>query len=365
MPSPPATESLDGAHILVTGGAGFVGSHVAAGLAAGKGARVTALDNLWRRGSELKLDLLRAAGVTFVKGDVRNPDDLALGGSPIDVIVDCAAEPSVFAGRTDPARYVFDTNLGGTFNCIELARERKARVILLSTSRVYPIAPINSLSVDETGTRFVLRDSQPLEGASAAGIAESFPLAGARTLYGATKLASELMLEEYAAAYGVESTALRLGVISGPGQMGKAEQGVFCYWMARHVFGGELAYHGWGGAGKQVRDVVHVDDVLALVRTVLGSWSAVRGGTFNAGGGNANSLSLLETTALCAEITGKQLKIGSVPKTDISDVRTYVSDHAAITDATGWKPAKNPRAVLGDLFDWLRSDAERLRPYFT
>jgi CDP-paratose 2-epimerase len=139
---------------------------------------------------------------------------------------------------------------------------------------------------------------------------------------------------------------------------------VFCYWMARHLFGGGLAYHGWGGAGKQVRDVVHVDDVLELVRASLGAWSAVSARTFNAGGGTANTLSLIETTALCAEITGKKLALGSVAKTDISDVRAYVSDHAAITAAIGWKPVKNPRVVLGDLFDWLRSDAERLRPYF-
>ncbi len=357
--------SLNGAHILVTGGAGFVGSHIARSLAAISGARVTALDNLHRRGSELKLDALRAAGVNFVHGDVRMPDDLALDDGPIDVIVDCAAEPSVFAGRSGSPRYVLDSNLGGTLNCLEIARQRKSRVVFLSTSRVYPIAAINSLTVDETETRFVLRDSQSLPGASAAGIAESFPLAGARTLYGATKLASEMLIEEYLAAYALEATVLRLGVISGPGQMGKAEQGVFCHWMARHVFGGDLAYHGWGGHGKQVRDVVHIDDVVALVRSTLGAWSAVRGRTFNAGGGAKNSLSLRETTALCAEITGKSLNTGSVEKTDLSDVRTYVSDHSAITAATGWRPLKNPRLVLGDLFEWLRGDTERLRPYFT
>ena len=357
--------SLDGAHILVTGGAGFVGSHIATGLAGLDGVRVTALDNLRRRGSELKLESLKAAGVAFVHGDVRIADDLALNGAPVDVVVDCAAEPSVFAGRSGSPRYVLDSNLGGTLNCLELARQRGARVIFLSTSRVYPIAALNAMTVDEHESRFVLRASQPMAGASGAGVAESFPLAGARSLYGATKLASELMIEEYAAAYGCEAAVLRLGVIAGPGQMGKAEQGVFCHWMARHVFGGDLAYHGWGGAGKQVRDLVHVDDVVALTRTVLQSWAEVRGLTFNAGGGLANSLSLRETTALCAEITGRSVAPGSVIATDKSDVRVYVSDHAALTAATGWQPKKNPRAVLADIFDWLRSDATRLRAHFT
>ncbi len=365
MPNQPTTGSLDGAHILITGGAGFVGSHVALGLRAQSGARVTALDSLWRRGSELKVDMLRGAGVTFVQGDVRNPEDLSCGGDAIDIIIDCAAEPSVFAGRSGSARYVLDTNLGGTLNCLELARERNARLILLSTSRVYPMAALNALTVDETESRFELRARQDVAGASGAGVAESFPLAGARTLYGATKLASEMLIEEYAAAHGLEASVIRFGVISGPGQMGKAEQGVFGHWMARHLFGGELAYHGWGGAGKQVRDVVHVDDAVELVRTVLREWPAVRGRTFNAGGGAAHTLSLRETTALCAEITGNTLPLGSVEKTDMSDVRSYVSDHSAVTAATGWKPAKKPREVLADIYEWLRSDEARLRPYFT
>ena len=365
MPTQSAVAALDGAHVLVTGGAGFVGSHIAMALAANEGAQVTALDNLTRRGSELKVELLRASGVTFVNGDVRNADDLSLGGQSIDVIIDCAAEPSVFAGRSGSARYVFDTNLGGTFNCLELARERKARLLLLSTSRVYPMAALNAMLVDETATRFELCAKQELAGASGAGVAESFPLAGARTLYGATKLASELLIEEYAVAYGVESAVVRFGVIAGAGQMGKAEQGVFGHWMARHVFGGELAYHGWGGAGKQVRDVVHIDDAVELARTVLRAWHAVKGKIFNAGGGAANTLSLRETTALCAEITGKTLRLGSVEKTDMSDVRSYVSDHTAITAATGWRPAKDPRAVLTDTYEWMRADEARLRPFFT
>ncbi len=357
--------SLDGAHILVTGGAGFVGSHIAAGLAGLNGVRVTALDNLKRRGSELKLELLRAAGVTFVHGDVRIADDLALNGAAVDVIVDCAAEPSVFAGRSGSPRYVLDSNLGGTLNCLELARQRGARTLFLSTSRVYPIAALNAMTVEESESRFVLNASQPMPGASGAGVAESFPLGGARSLYGATKFASELMIEEYAAAYGCETAVLRFGVIAGPGQMGKAEQGVFCHWMARHVFGGDLAYHGWGGIGKQVRDLVHVADAVELTRAVLQSWEAVRGRTLNAGGGLANSLSLRETTALCAEISGKSVAPGSVSATDKSDVRVYVSDHAALTAATGWVPKRNPRAVLTDIFEWLRSDATRLRAHFT
>lgn len=195
---------MNGSTVLVTGGAGFVGSAVARRLSAPDvGARVIALDNLHRRGSELNVPLLADAGVEFVRGDVRNRDELAVGGRPIDLIVECAAEPSVLAGYDGGSRYVLDANLGGLMNCLELARERRARMIFLSTSRVYPVEQVNALAVHETATRFVLEDKQGVPGASAHGIAEDFPLSGVRTLYGATKLAGELLLAEYA-AYGVE-----------------------------------------------------------------------------------------------------------------------------------------------------------------
>ncbi|MBW7933317.1 MAG: NAD-dependent epimerase/dehydratase family protein, partial [Gemmatimonadaceae bacterium] len=148
---------LNGVSVLVTGGAGFVGSAIARRLAApAVGAHVVALDNLRRRGSELNVPLLQDAGVEFVRGDVRHPDDLALGGRPIDLIVECAAEPSVLAGYDGGSRYVVEANLGGVANCLELARERHAKVQFLSTSRVYPVARVNALAVREAETRFVL-----------------------------------------------------------------------------------------------------------------------------------------------------------------------------------------------------------------
>src|SRR5262245_57926619 len=117
---PSAAGSIDGAAILVTGGAGFVGSHVARALAAA-GGRVTALDNLRRRGSEFQAARLPAAGVKFVRGDVRSFDELSATAANVDIIVECAAEPSVLAGQGADARYALETNLGGTQNVLELA----------------------------------------------------------------------------------------------------------------------------------------------------------------------------------------------------------------------------------------------------
>ena len=165
--------------ILVTGGAGFVGSSLALFLKEGDpGLRVLALDNLRRRGSELNLQRLQAAGVEFVHGDIRNREDLELP-SKIDLVVECSAEPSVLAGLDSSPEFVLRTNLVGTLNLLEVCRRHDAGMIFLSTSRVYPIAALSSLALDEGPTRFEIASRQELGGVSTEGIAEAFPLAGA------------------------------------------------------------------------------------------------------------------------------------------------------------------------------------------
>ena len=259
-----------------------------------------------RRGSELNLPRLREAGVEFVHGDVREPDDLAAAGS-FDAMVECSAEPSVLAGFADTS-YSVQTNLVGAFNCLERAREENAFVVFLSTSRVYPVAPQLELALEEAETRFELAAEQPIAGAGPRGIAEDFPLPGARTLYGATKLSAELLIEEYADAFGLRAVVNRCGVIAGPWQMGKVDQGVFSWWLLSHHFGRPLTYIGFGGAGKQVRDLLHVDDLVDLVDEQLGDPERWSGSVANVGGGRECSLSLLETTVLCRELTGNEVR---------------------------------------------------------
>ncbi len=359
--------------ILVTGGAGFVGSCLALGLrrhfggmntdTAG-GARVIVLDNLKRRGSELNLPRLREAGVEFLHGDIRNPEDLEAAGA-VDLIVECSAEPSVLSGYGGSPAYVVNTNLTGSLNCFELARKHGAGIIFLSTSRVYPFAAINGLSYAEEATRFTLGPAQTLRGVSARGIGEDFPLEGPRSLYGATKLCSELMLREYQDMYGVKGVVNRCGVITGPWQMGKVDQGVVVLWVARHVYGGRLDYIGFDGHGKQVRDMLHVDDLLRLVLYEIDHLDDLTGKLFNVGGGPEVSASLLELTGLCREVTGNAIDIGSVPEDRPADIRLYITDNARVTQATGWRPQRNVRAIIEDIHAWIRDYREALRPILT
>lgn len=348
-------------HILVTGGAGFVGSTLALrARSAWPDATVTAFDNLRRRGSELNLPRLRAAGVQFVHGDIRTPSDLAPLGRDLDLLLECSAEPSVLAGYDGNPRYVIDTNLTGTVHCLEVAREAKAAVVFLSTSRVYPIAALNAIAVDEGPTRVQIAAAQTLPGITVAGLNEDFPLAGTRSIYGATKLASELLLAEYREAFGLRAIVNRCGVIAGPWQMGKVDQGVFSLWMARHLKGGALTYNGWNGLGKQVRDLLHVDDLADLIVRQVELLDGLDGSLFNVGGGPACSLSLQETTALCEQITGRTITITPQPDTRVADILLYVTDNARVTAATGWAPRRTAEQVLRDLHDWMVAHAPQL-----
>jgi CDP-paratose 2-epimerase len=339
--------------VLITGGAGFVGANLAVGLAARHpNDEVVALDNLKRRGSELNLPRLREAGVAFHHGDVRNLEDVLAVGE-IDAIVECSAEPSALAGIDGAPGYLVHSNLLGAYHCLELARRSRAQIVFLSTSRVYPVARLAAARFEEAETRFELADSQSIPRLSARGVTESFPLEGARTLYGASKLSAELLIAEYGDTYGVPAVIDRCGVIAGPWQMGKVDQGVFTYWLLAHYFGRELEYIGYGGEGKQVRDLLHVEDLVELIDEQLAAPERWAGVTVNVGGGPEVSLSLRETTDLCRELTGRAVPVRSANHDRPGDVRIYISDCARLHGLTDWRPKRDPRAILADTFNWL------------
>lgn len=346
--------------LLVTGGAGFVGSNVALHWKTRHPkSEVIAFDNLKRRGSELNLARLKDAGIRFEHGDVRSSADL-LGLPRIDALVECSAEPSVMAGYGAAARYVVDTNLIGTVNCLDLCARDKADVVFLSTSRVYPIEALNNAMELRDGA-FAPAPQAAVPGLSPAGLTEDFPLTGARSLYGATKLASELLIAEYAQSHGLRTVIDRCGVIAGPWQMGKTDQGFVLLWLGRHHWGLPLSYTGFGGIGAQVRDVLHIADVCDLATLQLENMDSVNGATFNAGGGRSNSAAMRKFTQLAQSITGRTIDIGSDMTDRPGDIKWYVTDHARLTAATGWSPRRDLETVFADSYAWLKQHEGQLR----
>lgn len=343
--------------ILITGGAGFVGSSLAVRIReADSAATVVAMDNLYRRGSELNLARLRAHGVRFHYGDVREAASFPAG--PFDLIIECSAEPSALAGLSGTPDYLVHSNLLGAYNCLERAREWRSAFVFLSTSRVYPIARLERHPWREENTRFAWTATE--SGISPGGVSERLPLDGARSLYGWTKYAAEQLVEEYRVAFGLQTIVNRCGMVAGPWQFGKVDQGVVSLWVQAHLFGRPLRYIGYGGTGKQVRDVLHVEDLADLIIEQLQDLPRWSGWVGNVSGGVENSISLTELTALCAEVTGRETPIESSARNRPADLRIYIGDCSELLSRTAWRPRRLLRRIVEDLSAWARDQRERL-----
>jgi CDP-paratose 2-epimerase len=355
--------------ILITGGAGFVGSSLSMLLRLEYPQwHVTAFDNLKRRGTELNLSHFKEIGVEFIHGDIRNRGDLEDLPRDYDIIIEASAEPSVHAGTGGRSPgYLIDTNMMGTLNCLEFGRRRSGGMIFLSTSRVYSIPVLKGLRLREAQTRFEPEENGQPYGFSGKGVTEELATVGSgfRSLYGTSKLASELFIEEYSANYNYPAVINRCGVIAGAGQFGKTDQGVFTLWVARHAFGGALSYTGFGGKGKQVRDLLHPRDLFALLKRQIERLSGFRGEVFCAGGGLEGSVSLLEYTELCRSITGNKIEISVSPGTADVDIPYFVMDYSKAENVFSWKPQMRPQDIVQDIFSWLKTNSRQLKPLLT
>ena len=229
---------------------------------------------------------------------------------------------------------------------------------------MYPIEAVNGLPFEEGPSRFRWLEDDAMPGFGREGIAETFPLSGRVSLYGATKLASELILQEYAYSYRMPLLINRCGVLTGPWQMGKVDQGVITFWVARHHLGMPLRYTGFGGLGKQVRDLLHVDDLFELLLRQfeqVGRWD---GRVYNVGGGLPVSTSLAELTETCREVTGRTVAVGAAPETASVDVRIYVTDaRRAMTDFD-WRPRRTTPIIVEGIHRWLCDNIAVLQPIF-
>lgn len=350
-------------NILITGGCGFIGSNLAITLKEkNKGYNIYVLDNLNRKGSEINVNRLKEAKIRFIRGDIRNTKDLAELPA-CDLIIDASAEASAVVGLKDSPWYILENNLIGTINCLEIAREMKAKFIFLSTSRVYPVKLLEQCTFIENATRFVWTDDQQLQGVSSNGISEKFPIEGARTMYGTSKLSSEFILQEYGEYFDMPFIINRFGAVSGPWQFGKQDQGFVAHWLMSHYYIKDLTYNGYGGKGKQVRDVLHIDDLVALIIDQINNFNLYHNQTFSVGGGAKNTVSLMELTKLCQSITGNKVSI-TTSEHRVGDVRIYYTNNSEVENINKWKPQKNINDILHDQFNWISKNQDILQSLF-
>ncbi len=368
-------------HILITGVCGFAGSVIARGLLDHlPGVKITGIDSLIRKGSETNFEPLRALGIDVRVGDIRNEQDLA-DLPAADWVIDCAANPSVLAGidGKTSAKELLDHNLSGTIHLLEYCRRHRAGFILLSTSRVYSIPPLASLPVEVIIDAFSpnLKEihwpqnaqetqnqvqSDSLENSvslvakppvSVTGVTESFSTEPPISLYGSSKKCSELLALEYGMTFDFPVRINRCGVLAGAGQFGKADQGIFSFWIHSWAARRPLKYIGFEGRGHQVRDCLHPRDIVPLLIAQMGDPSKKVPPILNVSGGAGSAMSLSQLSTWCAGRLGPhQVTADTNPRP--FDIPWMVLDSALVEEAWNWKP-QHPMA---DILEEIAQHAE-------
>lgn len=348
--------------ILLTGACGFVGSTLARRwVESGAGHEIHGLDSLIRPGSESNRLAIRRLGVRLIHGDLRSRSDID-SLPALDAVVDAAANPSVLAGLDGgtSSRQLVEHNLLGTVNLLEYCRRVGSAFVLLSTSRVYSVAPLAALAVRVRNGAFAPDPEGPLpEGLSERGVSERFATDPPVSLYGATKLASELLALEYGEAYGFPVWINRCGVLAGAGQFGRPTQGIFSYWVNSWLRRAPLQYIGFDGNGHQVRDCLHPGDLVPLIERQLRSREAGRPRVVNVSGGRESALSLRQLSDWCCERLGPH-PVERDERPRPYDIPWLVLDSGKAESIWGWRPVRTVMQILDDILvharehpDWL------------
>ena len=361
--------------ILITGICGFVGGTLARALAAsGAGHQLYGFDNFIRPGSETNRAELKKLGVKIFHADLRAASDLETLPA-VDWVIDAAANPSVLAGvdGKTSSRQLVEHNLTGTINLLEFCKTHRAGFILLSTSRVYSIPPLAALPVEPHADAFrltlfpgpAISQSPPTPqthtarpaphtpphqpGISPAGIAEEFSTAAPVSLYGSTKLASEALALEYGETFDLPVFVNRCGVLAGAGQFGRADQGIFAYWLNAHLRRRPLKYIGFGGHGHQVRDCLHPRDLLPLLEKQFAAPKLPAADRLaNIAGGAPSAMSLRQLTAWCDAKFGPH-PIASDPTPRPFDLPWVVLDSSRAARLWSWVPQTPTTAILEEI----------------
>ena len=329
--------------ILITGGCGFVGSNLAIYFKdRGLGTKIDSLDNLSRKGSILNQSRLKKRKIKNFKKDISNYK--AIKSLPrYDLIIDCCAEASVETSKKN-MDLVFNTNLIGTFNILKKCEKDKSNLIFLSSSRVYSIKKLRELKKN-----FLIN--------------EKFDTSGPKSVYGFCKFSSEHLIKEFSFMHKIKYIINRLGVISGPWQFGKQDQGFVSRWIWKHLNKKNLYYIGFGGTGSQIRDVIHISDVCRLIELQIRKINSINNFVVNVGGGKKNAISLKNLTKISQKVTVNKVKIFSKKNTSEYDIPYYVTDNKKVQSMYKWKPKKKILDITQDIYKWMILNKKVLKRY--
>ena len=362
---------------LITGGAGFVGCNLAAALLA-EGRPVRVLDDLSRPGVEKNLRWLRETHprVEFLKADVRDAAAVRGAVRGCGRVYHFAAQVAVTTSLSDPAAD-FEVNARGTLNVLEALRAERARradrpgadrsapaLLFTSTNKVYgDLGGVETATTGgDGGGNHGGGDESPRHtpvdaGLAARGVDESRPL-DFHSPYGCSKGAADQYVLDYARTFRLPATVFRMSCIYGPHQFGTEDQGWVAHFARAALRGGGVTFY---GDGRQVRDVLHVSDLVRALRAALDDPARTTGRAFNIGGGPPNAVSLRQVVGELGPLTGGAVPVRTAPWR-AGDQKWYVSDTAAFRRATGWEPRVDWRDGLADLIDWLGEHVERPAP---
>jgi CDP-paratose 2-epimerase len=326
--------------ILITGGAGFIGSNVARSFG---GQHLTILDNLSRKGCADNLEWLRQTTTfDFIHKDIRDSSliDTLIAKGRFDVVIHLAGQVAVTTSLEQP-RMDLEVNTLGTFNILEAIRRYSPETALLnaSTNKVYGTLP--RFSIRECEKRYCFSDDRP-------GVSEEEPV-DFHSPYGCSKGAAEQYVLDYSRVYGIRSVSFRQSCVYGERQFGSADQGWAAWFLIAHLIGSPITVF---GNGKQVRDMLHVDDLVDAYRAAVRNMSSVSGEVFNIGGGPENTLSLLEYFEFLANLSGREV-LYSLSESRPGDQKVYISDISRAKSKLSWSPSIELRSGLRRLYDWV------------
>lgn len=339
--------------VLITGGAGFIGSNLAARLLADRRTHVTLYDSLARPGVERNVAWLRTLAapeqLRVIRDDVRNFPALAEAARNVDEIYHFAAQVAVTTSVADP-RHDFEVNAGGTLNILEAARQSGRRPFLLftSTNKVYGSLP--SLRVHPGDTAYYADDPSYL------GADELTPL-DFHSPYGCSKGAADQYVRDYARIYELPTVVFRMSCIAGPRQFGNEDQGWVAHFLYSVLESRTITIY---GDGKQVRDILHVADLIDAMQAVRDNIGRTRGEVYNLGGGMQRSVSISEMIDEIERMTGtRSRRVFSAVRP--GDQPFYVADTGKLRAHTGWEPRRSVEKILEDIHAFWRSRQEALR----